>query len=424
MTPAVRSLGLRVLMVQAAALAYLAAGKPGFEPRLAIGAVSVNQVLQAAVLAAAGIALVRILARPAASARALWLVATLTLLLGLGMVQTVNRGYAESKVAGYALVVLPSLLVLAQWTRDARDVRRALLVWACAGGVMMVLGVLLLASGRSPARLAVFGGGANVFARMVASALVAGIGVAGLRLCGRRGVLEAVLLAGCAVALLFAGSKAVVLALGVALATWAAGMGRPWRALACVVGAVAFVSLPLVLHPFVRDADKHRGEVRMFQQPDLDDPDGSYTTRLQFVMESLRLVRERGVWGVGTGDWGPAAGRTAGRLYPHNWFLELWTELGLAGVAFAIVAVAWCVRLARRARREAGDPRLAATALALVVFWFVNAQASGDVLDNRNLWWSLLLLEVAAASPAGVAAATQRTSTMRSLRADAPLVTR
>ena len=382
------------LIVQAAALAYLAAGKLEFEPRLALGPLSANQILQAAVWAAAAIAGVRFAFGDAPRRRGVTWVGVLTLLLAAGMLHSVNRGYAESKVLGYALVVVPALLVLAHWTRDARDVRRALAIWACAGGLMMLLGVALVLSGRSPSRLAVFGGGANVFARMVASALLCGIGVAGLRLRGVRGLVEIVLLAGCATALLFAGSKAVIVALGVAFAAWALYLGRPWRALACIAGAAAFVAAPMVVHRYVQHADKHRGEVRMFQQPDLADPDGSYTTRLQFVAESVRLIGERGLIGVGTGDWAPAVGRPAGRAYPHNWLLELWSELGLAGVAFAAVVLAWCTLLVRRARRSGEDARLVATTAALALFWWLNAQASGDLLDNRNLWWSLLLLEI------------------------------
>jgi hypothetical protein len=420
------SLRLGALALQAAALAYLAAGKVGFEPRLALGALSANQILQAAVLAAAGVALVRMVRPAAPRARALGLVVALTVLLAAGMLHAVNRGYAESKLFGYALVVLPAMLVLSQWTRDERDVRRALALWACAGGVMMLLGMALLAAGRSPARLAVLGGGANVFARMVASALLAGVGVAGLHWRGRRAVVEVALLAGCAASLVFAGSKAVIVALGAALAARALCMGRPRQALACIAGAALFLAAPFVLHDLVRDADKHRGEVRMFQRPDLTDPEGSYTTRLQFVSQSLHLIGDRGLVGVGTGDWGPAVGRTAGRVYPHNWLLELWCELGLAGIAFAAVTLVWCARLVRRARGDATIPPVAATAVALAVFWLVNAQLSGDLLDNRNLWWSLLLLEVAAGGAAAAPAvpAPYRTRTMRSVRVEPPLVTR
>jgi O-antigen ligase len=268
---------------------------------------------------------------------------------------------------------------------------------------MMLAGVALQASGHGPARLAILGGGANVYARMVASALLVLIGLGVAR--GRTARLLLLLaLPGFATALLFAGSKAVLLAFGAALAGWAWFVGRRRTLVGAALCTAVFASAPFWTPWVVGQVDRTRGVERLVMPPDLQDPKGSYGARQRYTAQSIQLLATHGWLGVGTGDWGPAVGRPTGRQYPHNLFLELWCELGLPGLAAGVLLVAWFVGLVRRCRRAAGDRRLAATLAALFAFWILNAQLSGDLLDNRHLWWVLLLLEAVALQPAAGAA--------------------
>jgi O-antigen ligase len=132
----------------------------------------------------------------------------------------------------------------------------------------------------------------------------------------------------------------------------------------------------------------------MLRLPDTDDPQGSWGTRTRYYRESLALFGRNASWGVGTGDWGPEMGLGLGRNYPHNIVLELACEQGVPGLAIAFAIALWTVSLLRRAARAEGDRALLSTLAALAVFWIANAQLSGDLIDNRSIWWPLLALEI------------------------------
>jgi hypothetical protein len=397
----------RVWLFTGIAVAYFAAGKPGFEPRLALGPLSLNQALQVAVLATLAIALARGSLRTALRRRTVWLAAALVALLAAGLPRTTNLEYAAGKTLGLAAVVLPCLVLLAS-RKDDPSVRRVLGFWMILGGGMMLLGLAGVLAGGSPMRLAVLGGGANVYARMVASSLLIAIGVFGLAAPGAGRALRWILVACFAAALLFAGSKAVVLALGVALATRAAYLHRPRAASLMLVATLTFALLPVLTHSLVQHRPKDLGTVRMFRLPDTDDPQGSYGTRTRYYRQSAELIAEQGLLGVGTGNWGPRLDLGPGRNYPHNALLELWCEQGIAGALLAFSVGAWTLHLLRRAWSRGDDRDLVATLAATTVFWMANAQLSGDLIDNRNVWWPLLGLEMVLArpprreSPAGV----------------------
>lgn len=79
-------------------------------------------------------------------------------------------------------------------------------------------------------------------------------------------------------------------------------------------------------------------------------------------------------FGVGWGGLDPILDPLA--RYPHNLILELVAESGwLAMIVFAaVLVISW--------RRAAAFPAL----LGLLVYWFANAQVSGDINDNRMLF--------------------------------------
>lgn len=382
---------LGIWLLQGMALVYFVIGKHGYEPRLSLGVVSLNQILQLVVLAATGVVLLRGARDGSLQRRSLVLALCVALLLAIGAWHSINFTYASAKALGFAFVVVPCLVLATQLRPEG--LRRVLLLWAIVGTSMMLLGVVSVVAGRGPTRLAVLGGGANVYARMVASALLVGIGLGALS--GVRGARFWRLGLGCgfACALLFAGSKAVILAFAAGLIAFCLVGGRRRHAAGILAVLVLFGLAPLLTHRWVERAPKDRGEIRMFRQPDTDDPQGSYGTRMRYYAESMVLLRQRGLWGVGTGDWGPALGISTGRLYPHNWIVELACELGLPGGAAGVAALVLAWALVHRAR-AAADPRLAATLVGWAVFWGVNASLSGDLVDNRHLWTAFLGLEI------------------------------
>ena len=117
--------------------------------------------------------------------------------------------------------------------------------------------------------------------------------------------------------------------------------------------------------------------------------DTSIEARLLLADITARIAAANPVglgWGSMANEYGGYAGvASGGFFYPHNIFLEAAAEGGwIAGVALVVVFGVAVVR----ARRASGD-WLVTTALALLVFFAVNAFVSGDLMSNRGFWLML-----------------------------------
>lgn len=105
-------------------------------------------------------------------------------------------------------------------------------------------------------------------------------------------------------------------------------------------------------------------------------------------------------FGIG---WGQLFNYPAGQIvtesgevqYPHNLFLEVFSEAGwFAGAALvAVLMIAF-----RRQRRAAQTP-VEMAMLGLFVFYLLSAMVSGDVNDNRGVWIGIGAALVAVAAP-------------------------
>jgi O-antigen ligase len=88
-------------------------------------------------------------------------------------------------------------------------------------------------------------------------------------------------------------------------------------------------------------------------------------------------------------------------VWPHNLFLELWAELGLAAllvVAAAIVtALVGLFRLAWRPPAQGREEALVYVLLAVFVFNVLAVQVSGNINENRDLWGILAIASLVAA---------------------------
>lgn len=394
-----------VLLLEAVVVMYFAIGKTAYEPRLAIGPLSLNLVLQAVVLALLCVSLRARMHRTLGTASGLGIALLLTAVLAAGALTAQNTAYAWSKPIGYAAVVLPVFALAAMHAEGERSVVRWLFLWAALGGLMAAAGIALLLSGAAPARLAVAGGGGNVFARMVGSAAVILVGLAWPVLRARGRWLPWLAASVAAVTLVCSGSKTALLGLGLALAVLGALRARRALVLAGVAGVILLATGPYWARPFLPHADEHKGAERILRAPDVHDPTGTYGARVDYYRRSIAVLRTLPLRGVGTGDWACAAHLPTGRRYPHNLELELACELGVAGLALLGASIFFLSRRARMLLRSAADRRIPSTLIALWVFWLVNAQLSGDLLDNRHVWLPLLLLDAACKRPSVLASA-------------------
>jgi O-antigen ligase len=180
------------------------------------------------------------------------------------------------------------------------------------------------------------------------------------------------------------------LALAVALTAWLLRVPRkaaPVLAVAAVcVAVVPFVSLPATSSQRISQAA--RDPLAAFREDD----------RSFLVRQGLDLIDSNPIRGAGAGAFS-TVNPTA--KWPHNMFIELWAELGLA--ALIVVAVAsgaalvGLFRLAWAAAEEPGRLDLVYILLAVFTFNLMAVQVSGNINDNRDFWGVLAITSLAVA---------------------------
>jgi O-antigen ligase len=174
------------------------------------------------------------------------------------------------------------------------------------------------------------------------------------------------------------------LALAVTLTAWllrAPQKVAPVLAVAALgVAVVPFVSLPAESSQRISEAA--RDPIAAFRQD----------ARSELIPEAFQLIDRHPVRGAGVGAFStvdPAA------LWPHNIFVELWSELGIAAMlAVAVASGAALVGLFRLAWLAAEQPRrthLAYILLAVFLFNLMAVQVSGNINDNRDFWGMLAI---------------------------------
>ncbi len=113
----------------------------------------------------------------------------------------------------------------------------------------------------------------------------------------------------------------------------------------------------------------------------------AWKTALDAAFTNLRTL----MIGIGIGGFSSLFYGMDVRLYPHNMLIEVLCELGLAGVSLLVLhfvgAVTQLINYLRRqsqSERAQSMPYIMAT-----VFLFLAAQFSGDLNDNRRIWFFL-----------------------------------
>ena len=194
------------------------------------------------------------------------------------------------------------------------------------------------------------------------------------------------------------GSRGPILSFGFALAvTLTAWLLRTPRKVAPVLAIVAasvavvpFVSLPATSSQRLSHAA--RDPVAAFQEDD----------RYYLVQQAFQLIDRDPIRGGGVGAFS-TVNPTA--KWPHNLFLELWAELGLAAlvvVAAAIVAtLVGLFRLAWRLPAQSREQELVYILLAVFVFNLLAVQVSGNINDNRDFWGMLAIASLVVAGRLG-----------------------
>ena len=129
----------------------------------------------------------------------------------------------------------------------------------------------------------------------------------------------------------------------------------------------------------------------------LTDVGTSASIRLSLFQSAFDQWAASPILGGGTGQFSVALTGEDIRLYPHNLILELGAENGLVGVlAFIIMIAASFANGVTKLYAKNGSLRIVSRYLLIsCCFAFLNAMVSGDINDNRMLFFFVGLLAVA-----------------------------
>jgi hypothetical protein len=195
--------------------------------------------------------------------------------------------------------------------------------------------------------------------------------------------------------------------LGIAFVIVAAGIGSRGPivslalALACVIAASAFtgprqllavlliVAAGIAIFPLIDLPETSRQRL----EQTVNDPAQTFETdgRSRLYGKAIELTEQHPVFGFGTGGFFLFSYVLIDQTerYPHNMFLELSSEVGLApAIALAVAVLYVLLALGRRALAARGSPdrRLIVVFGALFLMNLFAVQFSGDINDNRVFW--------------------------------------
>lgn len=383
-------------------MAYMFAGRFEFDQRLTLGDLpfSVNQVMLVAL-----VLLLIVYHRRVLAVSRTWTVLGLLFFAGgliAGMGWTHGPNYGLTKVIKTAGVVVPSVLVLLALVHRRKSLFPALLaVWVVGLGLNS-LGLLSMPQSLDhTGRLTSLGSGPNVFSRTVGVSLLLTIMFALYFIQKRsrasldRGVLFVSVLAFLWLlpGFFLAQSRGPVLALAVAMAVVVLiSLIGSWRAMIAGMGLMTMGAMvgDYILANFVSHSRFDFNRSTNFTSID---------ERQQMLAGTWDLVMANPVLGVGTGGWPVVMFGIDKRAYPHNFFAEIGAELGLLVVfAVAVLFVGVGAYAFFTWATGAGAPSRFAllVTMALFIYFLVNVQISGDIIDNRLIWLFLGLMEMAA----------------------------
>jgi O-antigen ligase len=106
---------------------------------------------------------------------------------------------------------------------------------------------------------------------------------------------------------------------------------------------------------------------------------------------AIDAARESSWQANGTGYWAVLLGDGDAKEYPHNVFLEILLEQGIVGlglfILFVVSVLGTGVRCLNRSDQSVSEAALTLGAFSCFIFALLAAQTSGDLYDNRAIWF-------------------------------------
>jgi O-antigen ligase len=150
--------------------------------------------------------------------------------------------------------------------------------------------------------------------------------------------------------------------------------------------AMFFLAIPLMRYAI----DRELPFAMRFALILREDKGVSVRLREDDLATGLALARDNNWVGYGTGSWPILNGLGDVQAYPHNLFVEVLVEQGAVGLVVLLAFLGSVLFTAVRALRRVDDMAIAAmitVALSSFLYAVLVAQTSGDLYDNRYIWF-------------------------------------
>jgi len=266
-------------------------------------------------------------------------------------------------------------------------IRNFILFFALIGTGMAFIGLFSLTQGLPDQRLAVLGGGPNVFARIIGSTiLIVSVFYRNIKEKLPR-IVIILLFFGLFVAQISTLSKgpllSLILVFGLLLIVF--NQKRSFvKNLSVTIIVFALVISIMILFNLSE---------RYFLNPFDDVSYGSYGTRFQHFRDSVEIFHASPLIGIGLGDFVEVSSRFT---YPHNIFLEILSELGLIGILLFCSGLFFFARSIRTFLKYGitGSNNMInynKILISLSLFMFLNQLVSGDLMDARFMFVFIIL---------------------------------
>ncbi len=314
--------------------------------------------------------------------RTAWLPPLLVAWVALSGIWAIQPRLAHARASELVLLLLVLLtVVICVWSGRSSDFFQGLFVGVLLlGSILALFGLLALGGGR----LAVLGGGPNTLGRHLGTLLM---GLVYLALRSKRktyrvwaGVFAPIV----GLLVLATGSRGAIVAsllAGMVLVVKLRPSARTALVAITVVGVAVFLiwSYAPASTASVVDVYDDRIVDRTFENLYLSQRDVLFTS-------GLECARTSGLIGLGTTSFASMSRWP----YPHNVFLEVGCEAGVAGLVVLVLTIGTAGVAIFRSSRPSS---------MLLSSWFilalVGAQVSGDIVDNRAMFvYATLLLAI------------------------------
>jgi O-antigen ligase len=324
------------------------------------------------------------------------------LILSLSFLQSDFPTYAlETIVLPNALIFSGILLFTVYSIKSKEDIENTLLYLFLLSFGLMLLGAVSIIVSQNVRRLAVLGGGPNVYYRfMLQGAVIASY----FAIAKKWRVISIGLMLVMIVFAFLTGSKGAMVTL---IITGVAMVGAyilvimkefSWKRLGMIVAIVLAV---ILVSTIVLDLFSDVKTInRMLSVLDIERllKQNTFNTRLSFIKTGVDMLMMRPVFGYGAGGFYHYS-LNLGEIisYPHNIIVELFSEHGFVGgltfMTLLMVFVAMVLKNLTHSKKTFGIMSLMVTLFGLFVMYFTAAQFSGNLVDSRAVFWLFLMID-------------------------------